>query len=91
MGATGATLAGSGANPELLPGSTFFQWGTTTSYGSQTIPETIAAGGAGPFSAGISGLVPGTVYHFRAVVTNIDGTSYGAGMRRSSPASSSSC
>jgi len=78
VGRSGATLAGSGANPELLPGSTFFQWGTTTSYGSQSIPETIAAGGVGPFSAGISGLVPGTVYHFRAVVANIDGTSYGA-------------
>ena len=78
VGTSGATLSGSGVNPELLPGHTFFQWGTTTSYGSQTTPGTIAAGGAGPFSAAISGLVPGTVYHFRAVVVNIDGASYGA-------------
>ena len=78
VGTSGATLAGSGANPELLPGHTYFQWGTTTSYGSQTTPETIAAGGVGPFSAGLSGLVPGTIYHFRAVVADIDGTSYGA-------------
>ncbi len=78
VGTSGATLTGSGANPELLPGHTYFQWGTTTSYGSQTIPETITAGAVGPFSAGVSGLVPGTVYHFRAVVANIDGASYGA-------------
>ena len=77
VGMSGATLAGSGANPELLPGHTYFQWGTTASYGSQTTPETIAAGGVGPFSGGLSGLVPGTLYHFRAVVANIDGTSYG--------------
>jgi CSLREA domain-containing protein len=78
VGTSGATLAGSGANPELLPGHTYFQWGTTTSYGSQTTPETIAAGGVGSFSAALSGLVPGTLYHFRAVVANIDGASYGA-------------
>ena len=41
-----------------------FEWGLDTSYGNETPPQTMYA--TGPFSASISGLEPGTTYHYRA-------------------------
>ncbi|MCP4114864.1 MAG: DUF4347 domain-containing protein, partial [Desulfobacteraceae bacterium] len=37
-----------------------------------------AAGSTGAFTSGITGLSPGTTYHYRAYATNSAGTSYGA-------------
>jgi adhesin HecA-like repeat protein len=54
-----------------------FEWGTTTTYGSETTPQTMTSAGA--FSAALSGLNPGTTYHFRAKAVG-DGTSYGSDM-----------
>jgi lysophospholipase L1-like esterase len=56
----------------------FVEYGTTTSYGSQT-----AAGSAGDasvehaVSTSLSGLDPGTTYHYRLVAANQQGTTYG--------------
>ena len=52
-----------------------FQYGTTTNYGTST-PAADAGAGTGPqaVSAALSGLAPGTTYHFRLVATNADGT-----------------
>ncbi len=42
----------------------FFEYGTTTAYGSTTSSEVFS--GFGAFSADINGLLPDTTYHFRA-------------------------
>jgi len=54
-----------------------FEWGLTTSYGNETSAQTVT--GAGAFNDGISGLVPGTTYHFRAKAVG-DSTAYGDDM-----------
>jgi hypothetical protein len=76
---TTATLAGT-VNPVGLETFYYYQYGTTTSYGSNapSIPGVNAGSGteAVPASVGISGLVPATTYHYRLAATNADGTSY---------------
>jgi len=52
-----------------------FEWGLTTDYGSTTTPETKNTGET--FSSGLTGLSPGTTYHFRAKAVNSAGTFYG--------------
>lgn len=44
-----------------------FQYGTTRAYGQRTTPARIAAGAAGPadVEALVTGLKPGTTYHYR--------------------------
>ncbi|UCC61157.1 MAG: hypothetical protein JSV02_04865, partial [Dehalococcoidia bacterium] len=54
-----------------------FEWGLTTSYGSETTPQTITS--TGTFSDTIGSLAPDTTYHFRAKAVG-DGTSYGDDM-----------
>jgi hypothetical protein len=76
---TSATAHGSAANPDALDGTTFFQFGTTAAYGLQTTAQTLTAGlGPTQFTATLSGLTPGAVYHFRAVSINLAGTAFGA-------------
>ena len=55
----------------------YFEWGLTPEYGSRTTPESRASTGA--FNATLSGLLPGTTYHFRAVATG-HGDASGADM-----------
>jgi hypothetical protein len=91
---TSAQLNGT-AGPNVTGGDItqyFFQYGTTTSYGSQTPTGTIGTCPAGitppspycnvpktqPVSADISNLTPCTNYHFRLVATNPDGSFNGA-------------
>jgi hypothetical protein len=91
---TSAQLNGS-AGPNVQGGDItqyFFQYGTTTGYGSQTPTGTIGSCPAGitppsPYcnvpktqlvSANISNLTPCTDYHFRVVATNPDGSFNGA-------------
>jgi uncharacterized repeat protein (TIGR01451 family) len=71
---TGATLHGSVPSP----GDNYhYEYGTTTGYGSATTSKTAATAGS-DLSAAITGLVPGTTYHFRIVADSIasgsDGT-----------------
>ena len=56
-----------------------FQYGHTTAYGS-TSAATSAGAGTSPLrvQATIGALLPGTSYHYRAVATSADGTTYGA-------------
>lgn len=78
VGMTTATLDASVSNPDVFPGTVSFQYGTSTAYGSATASQTIPAGGtSGAYAAPLSGLAPGTLYHFRVVVTNPDGTTFG--------------
>lgn len=70
VGATNATLNGS-ANPDGLAMSGWFEWGTTTNYGSITPAQALGSGsGNTNFSQVVAGLVGGVTYHFRAVASN---------------------
>jgi plastocyanin len=71
-----ATLNGS-LNPHGLTTTVYFQYGTTTSYGSNTPMQTQTGNTYRNISANISGLNPNTVYHFRIVATNSAGTRFG--------------
>jgi hypothetical protein len=82
-GATGRTETTAVLNATINPNGSattyYFQVGLTTSYGSQTATRS-AGHGTRPVaaSAGIGGLTPGTVYHYRVVATNVAGTATGA-------------
>jgi len=70
VGATNATLNGT-ANPDGLPLSGWFEWGTTTNYGNATPAQSLgSAVGNTNFSQVVGGLVDGVTYHFRAVASN---------------------
>jgi phage head maturation protease len=71
-----ATLNGS-VDPHGLTTSVHFQYGTTTSYGLTTAPQSKAGNTYLSVSANISGLMASTVYHYRIVGTNSAGTTYG--------------
>ena len=60
-------------------GTTWFEWGATEAYGSST-PVRLHSGSQSHFgySELLSGLDPGTNYHFRAVAENRDGLTFGA-------------
>jgi hypothetical protein len=73
-----ATLNGT-VNPNGLPTTYYFQYGTTTGYGSATGAQN-AGSGWSPVSASANTgfLNPGTPYHYRLVSTNSAGTTYGS-------------
>ncbi|HET9593728.1 MAG TPA: hypothetical protein VFP17_12525 [Solirubrobacterales bacterium] len=75
LGST-ATLKGS-VNPNGSVTTYFFEYGSTASYGDR-IPLNPAPAGTGyatlQFTREISGLTPGTTYHFRIVAENSAGT-----------------
>ena len=77
LGETTATLGG-GVYPNGLDSTYYWQYGPTTSYGSQTATVDVSASRAPTFaSAALSGLAPGTTYHYRLVAQNDDGITYG--------------
>ncbi len=72
-----ATLNGS-LDPHGLTTTVYFQYGTSTSYGLTTAPQSKNGNTYQNVLATISGLMAGTSYHFRIVATNSAGTRYGA-------------
>jgi hypothetical protein len=71
---TTATLTGT-VNPRGLTTSYFFQYGTTTAYGTRTPSTSAGKGGAGVAAAAqVTGLAPNTRYHYRLLAHNGDGT-----------------
>ncbi len=73
--ASGATLNAS-VNPNGAATTCYFKYGLTAGYGSFSPTNALAAGtNAQPVSAAISGLLPGTQYHYAAVAANSAGTS----------------
>ena len=72
-----AKLNGS-VNPHGLTTSVYFQYGTTTSYGLTTAPQSRTGNTSLNISANISGLTASTTYHFRIVATNSAGTRFGS-------------
>lgn len=72
------TVSGT-ANPHGFATTVAFEYGTSTSYSKATPPVSVGSGtGSVAFNGSLTGLVPGTTYHYRAVATNANGTSYGA-------------
>jgi phosphodiesterase/alkaline phosphatase D-like protein len=81
--ATGVTNAGAVLNGSVNPNGQqtqyAFQWGPTSGYGHET---TLSSGGAGTtaqaVTATLSGLAPGTAFHFRIIAISSAGVSAGA-------------
>jgi hypothetical protein len=80
-GTTTAKLEGK-VDPHALQTSYYFEYGTTTAYGTDTPASHEGNGGSGivglPVSRFIGGLQPGTTYHYRLVATNELGTAHSA-------------
>jgi Trypsin len=72
-----ATLNGS-VNPHGLSTTVYFQYGRTTNYGSRTPNQTRTGDSYQNVNAIITGLSPGTMYHFRIVARNVVGTRRGS-------------
>ncbi|MCX6854042.1 MAG: choice-of-anchor D domain-containing protein [Verrucomicrobia bacterium] len=64
-----------------MDASASFEWGQTVAYGNTTgaLPVTSSVG-TFPISEGLSSLIPGATYHYRAKAMNARGTSFGANM-----------
>jgi uncharacterized repeat protein (TIGR03803 family) len=76
-GQTSITLDGT-VNPLGSSTDWYFEYGTTTAYGSQTVTQNAGAGIANVLvNSTITGLLPGTTYQVRLVATNATGTSFG--------------
>jgi len=72
-----ATLNGMLKNPGTAPSVfVYFGYGLRGTYASYTFTPLEEMAGAGPFSFDISGLAPGTTYHFMAFARG-DGRNYG--------------
>jgi hypothetical protein len=86
--ATGAQLSG-GVYPNGIDTTYWWEYGPTTDYGQQT-PATDMGSGTAPVavSNSLTGLSPGTTYHYRLVAQNQTGTEYGYDFTLTTPASS---
>ena len=75
---TAATLNGR-VNPNGYATTAFFQYGTTTAYGTTTTSQSVGSGTSElGITAALTGLVANTTYHFRIGATNLNGTVYGS-------------
>jgi len=76
---TSATLNGT-VNPNGLSATVFFEYGATTNYGSAVTARQSPVMGTSliAVNAVLSALLPDTVYHYRVVAANSEGTSNGA-------------
>ncbi|MGN6869431.1 MAG: hypothetical protein ACTHMY_13620 [Solirubrobacteraceae bacterium] len=82
---TSATLTGT-VNPEGQSTTYYFEYGTTTSYGSQTPAASAGAGTADVKVTPSAGpLTPNTTYHYRLVATNASGTVLGSDVSFKTP------
>ena len=90
IAATSATLNGTvGANGTET--TYFFQYGSSTTYGSQTTARSAGKGNnERSVDADVAGLVPSTTYHYRVVAQNSAGTVNGADMTFTTPAAGAS-
>ena len=76
VGGTTATVTGT-VNPGSAATDWWFEYGTSTSYGSKTA-TTAGSGSANiTVNAPLTGLSPATTYHYRLVAKNASGTSNG--------------
>ena len=75
---TTASLAAA-VTPNGAATTVFFEYGPTTSYGTTSAGQSIGSGNS-PInvSANLTGLTPGTTYHYRVYATNSVGNTFGA-------------
>jgi hypothetical protein len=65
-------------NPKGVATTYYFEYGTTTFYGTKTSSQNAGSGlEAGPVSQSVANLLPETTWHYRVVATNSEGTSRG--------------
>jgi hypothetical protein len=65
-------------NPEGLPTTVSFQYGTTGAYGASTVAQPVGSGRSTQLiSALLAGLAPRTTYHYRVVAVNAAGSTFG--------------
>jgi len=84
--ANAATINGT-VNPGGAASGYFFEYGLSTNYGTVTFTNQLASGNTDlAVSNGISGLLPGTLYHVRLVATNSAGTAQGSDVTFTTPA-----
>lgn len=82
---TSVTLTGI-VEPRGLQTSYEFELGTDTTYGGAKLFGSAGqSAGAEPVFTTVQYLIPGTVYHYRLVATNEDGTTYGQDMTFATP------
>src|SRR5579883_1711541 len=82
---TNATLTAS-VNPEGGTTTCYFEYGTTTNYGSFSATNTIPATNVAlNVSIAVSGLTPASLYHYRAVAANTLGTNFANDISFSTP------
>jgi hypothetical protein len=84
--ATSATLKGHVFPDSSVTTYYYFQYGTTTAYGTQTPTEGPVNGTDKDVSTDITGLAPSTAYHYRVAATNSDGTTFGDDVTFTTPA-----
>ena len=78
VAATTATVSGT-VNPNGDATSWHFDYGTSTGYGTSTPSSSAGSTTANTgVTANLTGLTPGTTYHYRVVATNTGGTTQGA-------------
>ncbi len=76
VGAFGATLSGA-VGPDRGETQYYFEYGTTEAYGSSSPEGSEVFRDALAVSEALTGLAPGTLYHYRIVAINSFGASYG--------------
>jgi hypothetical protein len=60
-------------------GTVYFQYGPNTAYGASTVHQPVGGStSTRSIATNLSGLSPGTIYHYRLVAENAGGPSYGA-------------
>jgi len=81
VGQTTARLNGLAVPNTSYATITWFDWGTTASFGSRTSSQSVTGNSSTYVSDTVSGLTPGVVYYYRTVVQNQNGTAYGEPVR----------
>jgi uncharacterized repeat protein (TIGR01451 family) len=74
---TSARLNGLAVPNGAYPTTAWFEWGTSGSLGNRTSSQSVSTNSSNYVTDTISGLNPGTVYYYRTVVQNQNGTAYG--------------
>ncbi len=59
-------------------GNTWFDYGTSTSFGSRTTRISRSSNSSGSMNQSVNGLSPNTTYYYRAAGDNCNGTTYGS-------------